>query len=160
MYVFKGTQKFDRNMKDMSKFSPRWWIQRCCYRKLFSVVASQWMFFSWKRWRCAIYWYKKLYTCLARTAIIAALTTKNSDMPLTEQGENPNWVNYISTQLEPSAVIYPNGGPQLDNRKTLIRGLPLSKNIFWVPAQSQTQVEICFSVRCSIAEILRLAFTK
>ena len=52
---------------------------------------------------------------MARTAIIAALTARNSDMSLIGQGENPHWVNYISTQLKPSAVIYPNGGPQLDN---------------------------------------------
>ena len=62
-----------------------------------------------------------------------------------DQGVTPHWVNQISVQTEPSAVIHPNGGFQLDT-PTLMeetdKGSPLWKSLVQIPAQRQTQIPI------------------
>ena len=68
--------------------------------------------FSQKKWCCVVD--ANLNTFLARIAIIATLTPKISGMSLIEQGDILHWVNQISVQPEPSSVIHPNGGSQLD----------------------------------------------
>ena len=67
-----------RTVKDLSKFSPRRKIQRCCQGKLFSMIALQEM--SFNRWCCAIG--AKLDTCLASIVLIATPTPENSDISL------------------------------------------------------------------------------
>ena len=105
-------------VKDMSKFSLRRGIQRGCQGKLFSMIASQDMPFSQKKWCCVVD--ANLNTFLARIALIATPTPKISGMSLIEQGDILHWVNQISVQPEPSSVIHPNGGsPEPDVRQNL-----------------------------------------
>ena len=76
------------------------------------MIASQGVSFSRKKWCCAIN--VNLDTFLARISLIATPTPNIFDMSLIEQGDTPHRVNQISVQPEPSAVIHPNGGFQLD----------------------------------------------
>ena len=72
-----------RAVKDMSKFSPRRGIQRCCQGKLFSMIVSQGASFLRKKWCCAIG--ANLNTFLARLALIATPIPNVSGVSLIEQ---------------------------------------------------------------------------
>ena len=88
-------------VKNMSKFFP-----------LREIIGSQGVSFSRKKWGCPIG--ENLDTFLGRIALIAAHTPRISSMSLIEQGDTSHRMNQSSVQPEPSAVIYLNGGSQLD----------------------------------------------
>ena len=102
------------------------------------MMPSSIVSFSWKRWCCGIC--TKLDRCLARIALLAAPTPKNSGMSLIEQGDTPHQVNQILVQPEPSAVTHPNGRSQLDT-PTLLEETDKG-SLVQIPAQSQTQIQI------------------
>ena len=118
-------------VKDMSKFSPRRSIQQCYQGKLFSVIASQVVPFSQKRWYSAIG--TKFGTFLARILLIAKPIPKFFGMSLTLLVGRVNLLLWSILMVDDSKT-------HLRWRRKLIRGLPLRKSLIGITSQNQTQI--------------------
>ena len=118
-------------VKDMSKFSPRRGIQQCYQGKLFSVIASQVVPFSQKRWCSAIG--TKFGTFLARILLIAKPIPKSFGMSLTLLVGSVNLLLWSILMVDHSKT-------HLRWRRKLIRGFPLRKSLIEITAQNQTQI--------------------
>ena len=95
-------------VKDMSKFSPPWGIQRCCQGKLFSRGCP------FRRKGGVVLQVQNSTNTWQELSLQLHPPPNNSVMSLIVEDDIPHRVNQISMQLGPFAVIHRNGGSPLD----------------------------------------------